>query len=287
MKRIMLIAGLCLPLVCSAQKIAKYKGNAKAAVSYTFDDGLESHYIQVMPRLDSLGLRGTFWLIGRNIDIRKRVREVNPITWEEARVMAQHGHELGSHSYSHSNFKKMTPEQMREEVLKNDSAIYEHTRVHARSFCFPGNARTDSILDYVLSMPEVDAVRTYQKAVGGSQTGERAKIYLWFMNNLNSGGWAVGMTHGIDAGYDHFPEPAVLWDHLKQAKSYADKGLVWIAPFGEVSAYVDGRSAEVTYILDEQPKKITQKGKKLKPYQCWNGQWCVDALRDVPLKIKR
>lgn len=47
------------------------------------------------------------------------------------------------------------------------------------------------------------------------------------------------MTHGISRGYDHFKNPQVLFDHLKDASQLQDS--LWIATFHDVSAYVTER----------------------------------------------
>ena len=67
--------------------------NKKCAVVLTYDDALNIHLDKVIPALDSLGLKGTFYLIGESPVVSKRIPE-----W---RIAAQHGHELGNHSLMH------------------------------------------------------------------------------------------------------------------------------------------------------------------------------------------
>lgn len=51
--------------------------------------------------------------------------------------------------------------------------------------------------------------------------------------------WGVGMTHGINYGYDAFKEPSLFWEHLDKVKSLEDK--IWIGTFREVAAYIKER----------------------------------------------
>lgn len=67
--------------------------NKKCAVVLTYDDALNINLDIVIPALDSLGLKGTFYLIGESPAVSKRIPE-----W---RVAAQKGHELGNHSLMH------------------------------------------------------------------------------------------------------------------------------------------------------------------------------------------
>ena len=47
------------------------------------------------------------------------------------------------------------------------------------------------------------------------------------------------MTHGIKTGYDHFADAQTLWRFLDDVAARQDS--LWVAPFGEVSAYVRER----------------------------------------------
>lgn len=67
--------------------------NKKCAVVLTYDDALNVNLDIVIPALDSLGLKGTFYLIGESPAVSKRIPE-----W---RLAAQKGHELGNHSLTH------------------------------------------------------------------------------------------------------------------------------------------------------------------------------------------
>jgi sialate O-acetylesterase len=65
----------------------------KCAVVLTYDDALNVHLDKVVPALDSLGLKGTFYLSGFFPSFRARAKD-----WS---VVAQKGHELGNHTLYH------------------------------------------------------------------------------------------------------------------------------------------------------------------------------------------
>ncbi len=63
------------------------------AVVLTYDDGLNVHLDHTIALLDSLGMKGTFYIPGNSEPFRLRMNE-----WKRA---AARGHELGNHTYFH------------------------------------------------------------------------------------------------------------------------------------------------------------------------------------------
>lgn len=78
--------------ICFAQSERPWKGK-KSAVVLTYDDALNIHLNEVIPALDSLNLKGTFYLIGSSPVVASRINE-----W---RAAARTGHELGNHTLNH------------------------------------------------------------------------------------------------------------------------------------------------------------------------------------------
>jgi peptidoglycan-N-acetylglucosamine deacetylase len=75
-----------------AQQIDQWNGK-QCAVVLTYDDALNVHFDNVIPCLDSAGLKGTFYVIGESPVLANRMVE-----W---RLAANQGHELGNHSLTH------------------------------------------------------------------------------------------------------------------------------------------------------------------------------------------
>ncbi|MCD8483122.1 MAG: polysaccharide deacetylase family protein [Verrucomicrobia bacterium] len=86
---------LCFSVGASEPRIAKWRGDATAALSLTFDDSLPSHWSVAVPALNEKGMRATFFVITGSTD------------WESARLAALAGHEIGSHSTTDA--KLVTP----------------------------------------------------------------------------------------------------------------------------------------------------------------------------------
>jgi len=77
---------------CYAQDSTPWN-HKSCAVVLTYDDAIDADLDNVLPALDSLGFKGTFYLIGSSSVVARRMAE-----WRKA---AAEGHELGNHSMFH------------------------------------------------------------------------------------------------------------------------------------------------------------------------------------------
>jgi len=78
--------------ITGQEKPLKWNNHA-CAVVLTYDDGLNTHLDKVIPLLDSMGFRGTFFVNGNAATIPGRIND-----W---RMAAGRGHELGNHTLFH------------------------------------------------------------------------------------------------------------------------------------------------------------------------------------------
>ena len=223
--------------VASAQPdihVARFYGDRQAAISYTFDDGLQEHYTMVFPKFKELGLKGSFCIIGSKVG--KDQKGTPCMTWEQLREMAEAGQEITSHGFKHLSMEKLTdPEALRYEVQHNDTLIYNKVGVFPRTYFYPGNRKTPEGLAF--TQKERVGTRTFQISFGSKRDS------LWMQNWLNrllkQGEWGVTMTHGITTGYDCFPNPQVFWNHLEKVAKMQDR--IWVATFHDVAAYTAER----------------------------------------------
>jgi Predicted xylanase/chitin deacetylase len=231
----------------SGFRVARYKKDKTCAISYTFDDGLAEHYSLVAPAMEKLGFRGTFWVNGRTIADTAYQRGFTRMTWKQMRKMANNGHEISSHGWTHRNVTKLSPEELRYELEHNDTVIFNNTGVFPRTFCYPGNAKNNATIAY--AEENRIASRVKQFSVGGKST--RESLDECVVELLENHDWGVTMTHGITYGYDHFKDANILWEHLKKVKAQEDK--IWVGTFREVAAYVKEQKA-ITYDIADTEK---------------------------------
>src|SRR5687767_6318038 len=93
MKKYLMFACLVMLLISQAHAQLSAWNGRKSAVVLSYDDALNVHLDKVIPLLDSLKLKGTFYLSGYFPGCRDRVKD-----W---RLAASHGHELGNHTLFH------------------------------------------------------------------------------------------------------------------------------------------------------------------------------------------
>ena len=66
---------LLLLVMCTNAQDKKIWNNMKCAVVLTYDDALDVHLDNVIPLLDSLDLKGTFYIIGSSEDFKRRMED--------------------------------------------------------------------------------------------------------------------------------------------------------------------------------------------------------------------
>ena len=230
--------------------VAKYRHDKVCAISYTFDDGLAEHYTLAAPQLEQRGFRGTFFINGSKVNKDERhIKDTTRVTWRQLKVMAEKGHEISNHGWAHRNFAKFPFEVLKEDILKNDSAIYAHVGVMPRTYAYPNNTKQGEAMAFVARNRV--GTRLKQRSVGSKRTAR--DLEKWMETLIKTGDWGVGMTHGLTYGYDAFGNPQRLWEHWEQVKANEDK--IWVGTFHEVVSYLKEREA-IRLTVTEKKNKL-------------------------------
>lgn len=139
-----LIALLYYSSICPAHAQTSVWNNKQCAVVLTYDDAIDVDLDNVVPALDSMKFKGTFYLIGASPVVTKRVNE-----W---RLAARHGHELGNHSMFHpcdgslpgrgfvtpdGDLSKYTVERVVKEIRANNTLLKAIDGKDIRTFAYP------------------------------------------------------------------------------------------------------------------------------------------------------
>jgi peptidoglycan/xylan/chitin deacetylase (PgdA/CDA1 family) len=105
-------------------------GSKKLALTY--DDGPnDPHTLRLLEILSKHGVRATFFLIGRYAKQRPDI----------AGEIAQAGHAIGNHTFSHPNLIFASAEQVRAELQECEKALYDAVGEHAQLFRPPFGGR--------------------------------------------------------------------------------------------------------------------------------------------------
>lgn len=219
--------------------IAPYYGGRLAALSMTFDDGLQDQYTLAFPQLKARGLKASFAIIGSKVGgmVRSKQDRVDGtngtscMTWEQLREMAADGQEITSHGWEHQAVTRLSGKDLQHEIAANDSAIEKNIGLRPVTFVYPYNSKSDETVAYC-EQGRVGS-RTFQLSLGSKRS--EAFLHAYIDSLITKREWGVTMTHGIAQGYDHFRDPQVLWDFMDYVCSRQDQ--LWTATFRDVAAY--------------------------------------------------
>jgi peptidoglycan/xylan/chitin deacetylase (PgdA/CDA1 family) len=219
--------------------------NHVAALSLTFDDSRAVHLEVVIPELNKRHLHATFFLI---VSKTTRLDE-----WRKARLQ---GHEIGNHSVSHEHAADLT--KATEELQVEDAKNFLNSNFNADilTFAYPFTEVSPGLLywvkryDFAARGGRGDGSQVYVTATAQpdwydlpsqpSYTKYDAATYRgWVDKDISMNAWTTLQIHGIgdpSTGFEPIPSDTFI-DLLNYAKSAEGRGL-WVAPFGEVAAYL-------------------------------------------------
>lgn len=189
-----------------------WHGNSNShGVALTFDDGPNEPYtLQILDVLDKYNIKATFFMIGKNV-------EKFPKT---ARKVAEAGHVIGNHTYSHRAPLLNTPLRAAKEIKKAEEAIKEATSTSLYLFRPPYGAtnrwvlRQAERLGYVISQWSVNA--------GDWRGADPRKIKKKVISEVEEG--AIILMHdgrNLAAGHDRTSTVTALPEIIVSLK---DKG---------------------------------------------------------------
>ncbi|MBN2805411.1 MAG: polysaccharide deacetylase family protein, partial [Prolixibacteraceae bacterium] len=229
----------------SDYEVATWKGFAKVAVTYTFDDNCKNQYTVAIPLFNEFDFGGTFYPV---IDWAP--------DWELFQTAVNEGHEVGSHTVSHRMLSNLSPEEQESELLNSKVTIDEKLSgqqclTMAYPYCVPSN---DSI-----SRKHYLAVRHCQGRIEASTPpdlmnissiicGDQGSVNSMehftqtFEQAETSNGWCVFLLHGIDndGGYSSLSS-----DVMRKSLEFLDQNRedYWVATFVDVVRYLRQRDA--------------------------------------------
>jgi polysaccharide deacetylase family sporulation protein PdaB len=111
-------------------------------IALTFDDGPHPEYtVEILDLLKQYNAKATFFVLGKYAEtypeiIRRQIAE---------------GHEVGNHSYSHVNMKKVSSKVIKQEFEKTQDIIYSIANVRPKVFRPPYGNYNDDVIKIVSS----------------------------------------------------------------------------------------------------------------------------------------
>ena len=256
MKYLFFLISVFVSMHLSAQNNNAWN-NKKCAVVLTYDDALNTHLDNVIPLLDSLGLKATFYLSASFPGCKNRLND-----WKKA---AAEGHELGNHTLFHPctgnipgrewvkpdyDLSKYTVKRIVDEARMTNIFLQALDGKTVRTFAFPCSDMKIGDTSYIDSLKndfiEARAVREEMHTI------DKVDLYntdCYAMNNATGDQMialvkqamqtntllvflfhGVGGEHAINVSLDAHRQ---LLNFLKQNEQD-----IWIAPMIDVAEYI-------------------------------------------------
>lgn len=230
--------------------IAPYAGNRAAAITYTFDDNLRDQYTLALPMLKEVGFAGTFFIIpGKTAETPEEgaQKQRDPvvrgkwggISWPELKEMANQGHEIASHTWSHASSANLPPAERDAEFSKAYDAIKARIGTPPLTLAFPGNSSNAE--SQAVALKYHIGYRSYQEVT--TERSTVATLNAWADKLVQEKKWGVMMTHALADGYAALSDPEIFRAHLKYVKSL--EGRIWVDTFANVMRYGKERESAV------------------------------------------
>jgi len=239
------VLGLCAAVFAGddapAVRVAKFKGDREAAISYTLDDGWEDAATLGAPMLNRHGIKATFFLVPGRIpdaDNHEAKDEYGRVSWASWKKVADAGHEMASHTLHHPALTKADDKTVETEVNGAYDLLLEKFGAVPFSFAYPYNGRDERVRKVVYAKHAV--AREFETSYGGPAfTTQKANALA--DQALMQKKWMVPMIHAIEKGYAAFSSADVLEEHFKYVATLKDR--IWIDTFGNIGRYVKERDA--------------------------------------------
>lgn len=113
-------------------------------VAITFDDGPSKHTPKLLDYLKESGIKATFFIVCNRVNSFKGT----------TRRIVDEGHELGYHSWSHKNQKKLTTDQIKSDFKKSEKLVEDLTGATFTVWRAPGGSINDRVLG-AIDLPHI------------------------------------------------------------------------------------------------------------------------------------
>lgn len=146
--------------------------DVRPKVSLTFDDGPNEEFTpQVLDILKEYGIKGTFFVVGRYVDLYP----------EMAQRIVDEGHTIANHSYDHPDFSTISDQEVRQQIDLTQVSIEAATGVTASLYRMPYGSGGERVFRLI---PELTSV-TWNTDTGDWYLRDAEAIYQNIMSQLS------------------------------------------------------------------------------------------------------
>jgi peptidoglycan/xylan/chitin deacetylase (PgdA/CDA1 family) len=269
----------------AAVSVCRWPMDKAAAYTIGFDDARVSHIDVARPELNRAGLTGTFYVNTRSVT-----------AWNSLRRMADEGHEIASHTWSHPRCSVIAEEDLRREIERAIEDIRNHLPgVRAvPSFSYPFGSFDETsrrvVSRYHLSarsgVPGIesgDADRTdfaALKAVGVYPPYDIDRLNASVLEAVESRGWIIVYFHSI-SDRNSRGRTTIPLESFRRHLSFVRerKSDLWIATQGLAASYILMRRTAVVSAFVTHGDRIEVRVDGRRPENGFPVPLCVSLIR--------
>lgn len=244
-------------------EVGTWQGFRTAAVSYTFDDGSPNQFAVAVPMFDEFDFKLTLFTITGSIDYWLP-------DWTALQSAASSGHEVASHSVTHSHLNQMSDSLQNVELRDSQDAInanitcqkcitfaYPYCETWKRSLCEQYYIAARRCSNQITPSTPTDFFLIGSIICGPNGPLKTTQDFISkFESTANSKGWCVLLLHGVDndGGWSSLSSTI-----LRETLAYLDSNRTtyWVSSFGNVVRYIMERNAVSVTELSLDDNSIT------------------------------
>lgn len=177
-------------------------------VTFTFDDVPDTALTAGAAVMEGCGTKGTFYVAGGLAGTHEADRDL--ITPEQVTELADRGHEIGCHTFTHPWVRHLTPAQLQQDLDQNSAFHATHAPgIQLKNFAFPYNAPKIGIRKVMM-----ERFRSCRGGVEAVNRGPTDLAFLrsveirppdvyarmltrWIDEAVQSPGWLIYFTHDV------------------------------------------------------------------------------------------
>lgn len=229
--------------IAAPYEVGTWQGFKTAAVTFTHDDDCSNQLAVAIPLYNQYGMKATFFLVTDWVT-----------NWTPWATAACQGHEIASHTVSHSRLGGMSIANQILEYSNSQTAINTNSSCSdCLTIAYPncGNGDYATLAQYFVAGRNCSGANNtatpgnffeINSYICGSRGTVKttADFITRFTSVQTAGGWLVLLIHGIDSDGGYSPLPSTV---LTQAVQYLDtnKNNFWVATFANVACYIKER----------------------------------------------
>ncbi len=272
---------------------AKWKGDKKAALAITFDDGYLSQFENARPILNQFGLKASFYVMPDFLtDSLPGIWRYG--TWAMFQAMSLEGHEIGSHSLTHPHMTELeagdtlTPGTILYELYFSKAKIDNRiTNQECITFAYPfaeHNRLVDSLTSLVYESARANGDTINPASPGFEQwyslsamevifdeprnspeddLDELTELQNWIDSLISTGKWSTLLGHEV-VPFDSIQNTPTRYPYSNEwftglcswLKLKSDEQKLWIETLGNITKYIRERDSYSYEVLAADENSI-------------------------------